>query len=78
MLAFEHTIRRYERRIDKLRKQMKGHGVMNEFVAHKNGQLFHRATCKWAEKIPARSRVIFDSRVAAIMIGLKRCPACRS
>jgi methylphosphotriester-DNA--protein-cysteine methyltransferase len=77
LLGFQHTIREYERQIDRLKTRLKENRV-HELVAHKRGQLFHRVTCKWAANVPKRSRVVFDSREEAINAGLRPCRACRS
>ena len=86
LLALETTVRRYEVQIEQLEAQIEKleRRLLDEkprsrdLVAHKNGKLFHRATCKWARLVPRASRVKFSSREEAMKAGLKACEACKS
>jgi hypothetical protein len=49
-----------------------------DLVAHRDGELFHWATCKWARIVPRVDRVAFTSREEAITAGLKPCKSCGS
>ena len=79
LLALQTTLRRYETQIEKLEQRLLAEKPRGrDLVAHKNGELFHRATCKWARPIPRTSRVKFSSRDDAIKAGFRRCDACNS
>lgn len=79
LLALQATLRRYETQIEKLQERLLNEKPRSrDLVAHKNGKLFHRATCKWARLIPRASRIRFSSRDEGIEAGFKGCEACNS
>jgi micrococcal nuclease len=53
-------------------------GRLTALIAHRDGQLFHWAVCKWGEHIPIASRVEFATREDALDAGYKPCAACHS
>lgn len=79
LLALRATLQRYETEIEKLQQRLLAEKPRSrDVVAHKNGKLFHRATCKWARPIPRSSRIKFSSRDDAIEAGFRRCDTCNS
>jgi hypothetical protein len=48
----------------------------NKFIASKNGDVFHKPDCQFAQKIAPRNLVSYDSRDAAIAAGKRPCKRC--
>ena len=47
-----------------------------KFMASKNGEVFHKPDCQFAQKIAPRNLVGYDSRDAAIAAGKRPCKRC--
>jgi micrococcal nuclease len=47
------------------------------YIGNKRTYVFHRPSCKYAEKISEKNRIIFRSRFDAIRIGYSPCRQCR-
>ncbi len=79
LLALDHKLQRYETEIATLKERLAERKPRSrDLVAHRDGQLFHRATCKWARIVARSTRVRFASREEAIKAGLKPCSSCGS
>ncbi|RPF49475.1 micrococcal nuclease [Thermodesulfitimonas autotrophica] len=48
------------------------------YVGNRRTKIFHRAGCRWAQKISPANRVEFGSREEAIKAGYRPCRVCRS
>lgn len=49
----------------------------NYYIGNKRTYVFHRPTCKMAQKISEKNRIIFRSRFDAIRIGYSPCRQCK-
>jgi hypothetical protein len=78
LLAVEAQLRAYQSEIQRLRRLVAANRPMRRPVAHRNGELFHLPTCKWAEHIPRIDRVKFTSREEALNAGYRPCDQCAS
>jgi len=47
------------------------------FVASKNGRVFHRPDCRWAQNISADNLVRYQTREEALASGKKPCKSCK-
>jgi hypothetical protein len=47
------------------------------FVASRNGSVFHRADCRWAQNISADNRVGYKTREEALQAGKRPCKTCQ-
>jgi micrococcal nuclease len=47
------------------------------YIGNKRSYVLHRPSCKFAAKIPDKSRIVFRSRVDALKIGYGPCKECK-
>jgi micrococcal nuclease len=47
------------------------------YIGNKRSYVLHRPSCKFADKIPEKSRIIFRSRVDALKMGYSPCRECK-
>jgi len=47
-----------------------------QFVASRDRQVFHRPSCKWAQRITPAHRVVYASRAEARRAGKRPCAVC--
>lgn len=47
------------------------------FVASKNGSVFHRSDCRWAQNISGDNRIGYKTREEAIQAGKRPCKSCK-
>lgn len=57
-------------------KPAKQQSVESNYVASKNGQVFHRADCQFAAKILPANLVSYSTREQAITAGKRPCKSC--
>jgi micrococcal nuclease len=57
--------------------QEKRQDTEESYVGNKKSFVFHRPGCKYGEKIPEKSRIIFHQRSDAIKIGYSPCKYCK-
>lgn len=78
LLGLEHELRKSRAEIERLRQLFGDQGRLTSLIAHKDGELFHWASCRWAEHVPDASRVEFATREDALQAGYKACEDCHS
>jgi hypothetical protein len=78
LLGIEHELRKSWAEIQRLRQLFVEEGRLTSLVAHRDGELFHWASCRWAEHVPSASRVEFATREDAIDAGYEGCESCHS
>ncbi len=66
LLGLESELRKYRVENERLRRLLADQHRLSALVAHKDGELFHVATCRWAAPIPKTSRMEFATREGAL------------
>ena len=49
----------------------------HKYIASRESDVFHRRSCRWAEKIAERNRVYFRSYKEAVKSGRRACKLCK-